>query len=56
MKKIAIVSLGYFWTPVESGPTRFFQIANTFLNSGYEVEVVTTDFQHFERLQAKSQL
>ena len=49
MKKIAIVSLGYFWTPVESGPTRFFQIANTFLNSGYEVEVITTDFQHFDK-------
>ena len=49
MKKIAIVSLGYFWTPVESGPTRFFQIANTFLSLGYEVEVITTDFQHFDK-------
>ena len=49
MKEIAIISLGYFWTPVESGPTRFFQIANTFLNSGYKVEVITTDFQHFDK-------
>ena len=49
MKKIAIVSLGYFWTPVESGPTRFFDIAKTFCNSGYDVEVITTDFQHFDK-------
>ncbi len=49
MKKIAIVSLGYFWTPVESGPTRFFDITKAFCNAGYEVEVITTDFQHFEK-------
>ena len=48
--KIAIVSFGYFWTPVESGPTRFFEIANTFLNSGYDVEVITTDFQHYDKI------
>lgn len=49
MKKIAIVSLGYFWTPVEAGPTRFFQIAMTFCKAGYEVEVITTGFQHFKK-------
>ena len=49
MKKIAIVSLGYFWTPVESGPTRFFDITKAFCKAGYEVEVITTDFQHFEK-------
>lgn len=49
MKKIAIVSLGYFWTPVEAGPTRFFQIAMVFCRTGYEVEVITTGFQHFKK-------
>lgn len=49
MKKIAIISQGYFWTPIESGPTRFFQIASTFAKSGHDVEVITTDFQHFDK-------
>ena len=49
MKKIAVVSLGYFWTPVEAGTSRFFQIAMTFHNAGYEVEVITTGFQHFQK-------
>ena len=49
MKKIAIVSLGYMWFPCESGPSRFYQIAKTFVDSGYEVEVITTDFQHFKK-------
>lgn len=49
MKTIAIVSLGYFWTPMEPGPTRFFQIAMTFSNAGYDVEVITTKFQHFNK-------
>lgn len=48
-KKIAIVSLGYFWFPCESGTSRFFQIANTFVEAGYEVEAITTDFQHFNK-------
>lgn len=48
-KKIAIVSLGYFWFPCESGTSRFFQIANTFVDTGYEVEAITTDFQHFNK-------
>ncbi len=49
-KKIAIVSLGYFWFPCESGPSRFYQIATTFVKNGYEVEVITTDFQHFKKI------
>lgn len=48
-KKVCIISMGYMWFPVESGPSRFFQIAQTFVNSGYEVEVITTDFQHFKK-------
>lgn len=50
MKKIAIISLGYMWFPCESGPSRFYQIAKIFAESGYNVEVVTTDFQHFQKV------
>lgn len=49
MKKIAIISLGYLWFPCESGPSRFFDIAKTFVNAGYEVECITTSFQHFKK-------
>lgn len=49
MKKIAIISLGYLWFPCESGTSRFFEIANTFVNEGYEVECITTSFQHFKK-------
>lgn len=49
MKKIAIISLGYMWFPCESGTSRFFYIANLFHENGYEVEVITTSFQHFEK-------
>lgn len=49
MKKIAIISLGYMWFPCESGTSRFFYIANLFHDNGYEVEVITTSFQHFEK-------
>lgn len=49
MKKIAIVSLGYMWFPCESGPSRFYQIAKTFRDAGYDVEIITTDFQHFKK-------
>ena len=49
MKKIAIVSLGYLWFPCETGTSRFFHIAMTAARAGYDVEVITTDFQHFEK-------
>ena len=49
MKKIAIISLGYLWFPCESGPSRFFDIAKVFVNAGYEVECITTSFQHFKK-------
>ena len=49
MKRIAIVSLGYLWFPCEPGPSRFFQIANTFVKAGWEVTCVTTSFQHFRK-------
>lgn len=49
MKKIAIISLGYLWFPCESGPSRFYDIAKTFVNAGYDVECITTSFQHFKK-------
>lgn len=49
MKKIAIISLGYMWFPCESGTLRFYDIARMFAESGYEVECITTGFQHFKK-------
>ena len=49
MKKIAIISLGYLWFPCEPGFSRFFQIANMFVDEGWEVECITTSFQHFKK-------
>lgn len=47
--KIAIISTGYFWTPVEAGTSRLFDIAMTFARNGWETEVITTSFEHFEK-------
>lgn len=49
MKNIAIISLGYLWFPCEPGPSRFYQIAQTFVNAGWNVECITTSFQHFQK-------
>ena len=49
MSKIAIVSLGYLWFPCETGTSRFFHIAMMAAGAGQDVEVITTDFQHFEK-------
>lgn len=56
MKKVCIVSLGYMWFPVESGPSRFFQIAQTFVKRGYEVDIVTTDFMHYKKVPRDTEL
>ncbi|MBR3602630.1 MAG: glycosyltransferase family 4 protein [Lachnospiraceae bacterium] len=48
-KRIAIVALGYAWLPGEKGPSRFYYMANIFAESGYEVELIGSDFQHFEK-------
>lgn len=48
-RKIAIVSLGYGWLPCESGPSRFYYICKVFQENGYDVELITTGFQHFEK-------
>lgn len=49
MKKIAIISLGYMWFPCETGTLRFYDIAKTFVDAGYDVECITTGFQHFKK-------
>lgn len=49
MKKIAIISLGYMWFPCESGTLRFYDIARMFAENDYEVECITTGFQHFKK-------
>lgn len=48
-KKIAIISLGYAWLPSEKGTSRFYYMANTFADAGYDVELIGSSFQHFEK-------
>lgn len=48
-KKIGIVSLGYGWLPCESGPSRFYYIAKLFSENGYDVDLIGSDFQHFQK-------
>lgn len=49
VKSIAIIALGYAWLPNEKGPSRFYYIAKTFAEAGYDVELIGSDFQHFEK-------
>lgn len=51
MKKIAIISSQYFWFPEEAGPTRFYSIAEIFQDSGFDVEIITSSFEHHEKRQ-----
>lgn len=48
-KKIAIVSIGYVWFPCEPGPSRFYYIAKQFVEAGFEVDIITSNFQHFKK-------
>lgn len=48
-KKIAIVSIGYVWFPCELGPSRFYYIAKMFADAGFEVDIITSNFQHFKK-------
>lgn len=49
MRKIGIVSLGYAWLPCEPGPSRFYDIARMFAEHGYEVDLIGSSFQHYEK-------
>lgn len=48
-KKIAIVSIGYVWFPCEPGPSRFYYMAKMFAETGYDVDIITSNFQHFKK-------
>lgn len=48
-KKIGIVSLGYAWLPCEPGPSRFYYIAKMFAEHRFDVELIGSGFQHFEK-------
>ena len=48
-KRIGIVALGYAWLPCEKGPSRFYYIANMFAEAGFEVDLIGSSFQHFEK-------
>ena len=48
-KKIAIVSIGYVWFPCEPGPSRFYYMAKLFAEVGYDVDIITSNFQHFKK-------
>ena len=50
-KKIAIVSSQYFWLPEEAGPSRFYSIARTFKDNGYDVDIYTSSYEHHEKKQ-----
>lgn len=54
--KIAIISSMYFWLPEEAGPTRFFSIAEAFAKAGYEVDIITSSFEHHEKRQRNRDL
>ncbi len=55
-KSIAIISSQYFWLPGEAGPTRFYSIARMFQENGYEVTVITSSFEHHEKVQRDKNL
>lgn len=48
-KKIAIVSIGYVWFPCEPGPSRFYYLAKIFAEAGFDVDIITSNFQHFKK-------
>lgn len=48
-RRIGIISLGYAWLPSEKGTSRFYYMANTFADAGYEVDLISSSFQHFEK-------
>ncbi len=37
------------WFPCETGPSRFYYIADYLAGAGYAVDIVTVDFQHFKK-------
>lgn len=54
--KIAIISSQYFWLPEEAGPTRFYSIANILKETGNNVDIITSSFEHHEKKQRDKNL
>lgn len=50
-KRVAVLSSQYFWLPEEAGPTRFYAIASVLQSAGYEVDVITSSFEHHDKKQ-----
>ena len=50
-KRIALLSSQYFWLPEEAGPTRFYAIASVLKEAGFEVDVITSSFEHHDKKQ-----
>ena len=48
-RRIAIVSFGYGWLPCEPGPSRFYDIAQQFVQAGWNVDFIISGFQHFNK-------
>lgn len=51
MKKIAIVSIGVKLGDEKKGYTRFRFLANLLVSQGYDVDLITSSFQHWEKAQ-----
>ncbi len=51
MKRLAIIASQYFWLPSETGPSRLYFIAGMLREAGYEVDVITSSFEHYEKRQ-----
>lgn len=51
VKRIAIIAPGYAWLPGEIGASRFSFLAGLLSESGYEVDLIGSTFQHFKKEQ-----
>ncbi len=51
VKRIAIIAPGYAWLPGEFGTSRFSFLAGLLSDSGYEVDLIGSTFQHFKKEQ-----
>lgn len=48
-KKIAIIAPAYAWLPGEPGTSRFSYLAGVLAESGYDVDLIGSTFQHFKK-------
>lgn len=48
-KKIAVIAPAYAWLPGESGTSRFSYLAGFLSEKGYDVDLIGSTFQHFDK-------